>query len=128
MKNTWLLVTLVGATVSFFYFYKSQQPVSIITSPPEINLSYQITKIEIVSGDEFYLKLDDGRSIKAHLEVDTLPGTKSKVIGLLNDSKLPRVKIRRKDQDGWLVDIFLSQNGQEISLSDWLRLNKMVLE
>lgn len=126
----WLMIALV-----LYLNHQSDSPVSDKLLPQipntEVGKHYEIKKITVVSGDSFDLVLKDGEDsrILAKLSVSAVDGAKGKVLDVLNHSIKPRVVLREKQPDGrWLIDLFFTNGGKEINLSNWLVINKLVYQ
>lgn len=94
--------------------------------------SYKVNYIRVLSGSEFDLRLDNGKRIHARLAVNTSPDAKTKVITYLNyNGNQPRVVILGKQDDAWIVDLYVrkeSQPFEEVSLTKWLQESGLVWE
>ena len=97
--------------------------------------SYAVKTIELVSGDIFDIILEEGNTrILAKLDVFTTRTAKEKVRAFVNKCTNPRVILKEKviglplagDTPMWMVDLYVTHQGQEIRLSDWLSQNNLV--
>lgn len=108
------------------------------TPVPEIQLSqnvetFTVSEITVLAGNEFDLKLDNGKRIHAKLLVNTVPDAKYKVIDYLNSIQQPRVVILGRQGETWMVDLYVRMESQaslweEVSLTKWLQENELVWE
>lgn len=108
------------------------------TPVPEIQLSqnvetFTVSEITVLAGNEFDLKLDNGKRIHAKLLVNTVPDAKHKVIDYLNSIQQPRVVILGRQGETWMVDLYVRMESQaslweEVSLTKWLQENELVWE
>lgn len=98
---------------------------------------HKVKRIEVISGHEFDLKLEDGRRIYGHLSIMTPREAKGRVVRLLNNVSNPRVVVKSRGNPEdvafrtptlWTIDIFLAVNGEEIMLSKWLKKQGLVLQ
>ncbi len=93
--------------------------------------SYTVKTVELVSGDIFDVILEDNTRILAKLDVFTTRSAKEKVRVFLNECTNPRVVLKdRLENIGgspmWAVDMFVTHQGQEIKVSDWLTQQNLV--
>lgn len=138
-RNLYLLVSLVVLSVIFGLLWinrgiQCKNPPTI----PEVRVSesgdtYSVTEITVLAGNEFDLKLENGKRIHAKLVVNTVPDAKYRVINYLNETQKPRVVILGKQGDTWMVDLHVRMESQaslwkEVSLTNWLKENELVWE
>ena len=77
------------------------------TPETEIQISqsgdtYTVTEITVLAGNEFDLKLENGKRIHAKLLVNTVPDAKHRVIDYLNQTKRPRVDVLGRHGHTWM--------------------------
>ena len=106
------------------------------TPETEIQISqsgdtYSVTEITVLAGNEFDLKLENGKRIHAKLLVNTVPDAKHRVIDYLNQTQQPRVVILGRQGDTWMVDLYVRMESQaslweEVSLTNWLKENELI--
>jgi hypothetical protein len=134
LLGLWLLIA-----VGFFYKYKPTQsvaPVPNVLEAPDISVaakgkSFDVARITVNSGSSFDFSLKDQTisRILADLPVNATKESRQKIVDLLNNATKPRIVLRDKQEDGhWLVDFFVTQDGKEIDVSDWLKKNKLVYQ
>lgn len=105
-------------------------PVEKVVKPD--NRSHAVKTIELVSGDIFDIILEEGDTrILAKLDVFTTRTAKEKVRAFVNKCTNPRVILKERvsgsgDTPMWMVDLYVTHQGQEIRLSDWLLQNNLV--
>lgn len=87
-----------------------------------------IQRISVISGHEYDLNLVDGRRILGHLPIQTSKDATKKVIGFLNSITNPVVTLKEKKDTYWIVEIEVSQKGDTVKMTDWLRQQKLVFE
>jgi hypothetical protein len=94
--------------------------------------SYTVKTVELVSGDIFDVILEENNTrILAKLEVFTTRSAKEKVRVFLNESTNPRVVLKKRleNVEGspmWAVDMYVTHQGQEIKVSEWLTQQNLV--
>jgi hypothetical protein len=119
-----LLAILLGGVIGLSWYWEKQQE-SVVTAPV-ITGTLAIKRIRVISGHEFDITLEDGKRMKGQLEVVTPTGAGSevtkKVTDLINSAVNPKVVLLREGK----VDILLTVNNKELSLSKWLKDNKLV--
>ena len=101
-----------------------------------IGKTISATYINVISGNEFDIKLEDGERVHAVLPVGTPPEAKEKVTKIMNKAVNPKVVFRSKVDKGWVVDIKFGLpecNGgscllHEESLVKWLKTNNLSWE
>lgn len=126
MRNV-IIISLVGFCITLVYFYRVNHTENF--PPVTISHVYKVSQIEVLAGHEFYLRLDNGSKVKAHLRVETPPEARQAMISFINSSRDPRVVLYDKDKEGfWDADIFVNHDGREFRLVDWLSSNKLVLQ
>ena len=84
-----------------------------------------VSKINVLKGDEFDLTLQDNRRIHGVLDLKATPEARLKVTEFLSSCKNPRVLLKKKHNDVWLVHIYVTTTDTdgrniEINLSKWL--------
>lgn len=94
----------------------------------QIETKVDVKKITVIDGNTFDLSLNDHNldRVLAVLPVKATTEAKIKVIDLLNTSSNPKVILKTKTGDRWLVEIFFNNNGKEHSMSEWLVQNNLV--
>jgi hypothetical protein len=93
------------------------------------NKSYDVKRVTVNSGCVFDIMIDDVllSRIMGRLSVKTATEAKKKVIDLLNNCTKPRIVLKNKDVDGiWVLDLYLTIDGSELNLTNWLKDNKLV--
>lgn len=98
-----------------------------------INNPIRVEKVDVINGNHYDLLLEDGRRIKADLGISSLPEAKSKIISFLNKSSNPKVIIRKKVDDYYLIFFYVTTkdvNGKiiEVELSEWLLQKRLLYE
>lgn len=93
----------------------------------------KITRIQVLSGHEYDLSLEDGRRIKASLNVFSTPESKELMVHFLNRSSNPKVILEKEDGNLWYVSIYVTVRnavGQdvEINLARWLKEKNLVYD
>lgn len=118
--------------------FTSRKPASTVpkdTGKPVVpgHKSYGVKTIELVGGDLFDVILEDGNTrILAKLEVFTTRSAKEKVRAFLNECTNPRVVLKERLQNNasgppmWMVDMYVTHQGQELKVSDWLTQQNLV--
>ena len=91
----------------------------------------KVEKIQVITGNDYDILLEDGRRIKASLGVYPTPDSKDKVVNFLNRSSNPRVILKQQDDGCWLVSLYVvakntADQNVEIDLSTWLREKNLV--
>jgi hypothetical protein len=93
---------------------------------------HSISEIRVVTGNEFSVKLEDGRLVHAFLAINTPPEATKEVIKKLNAASKSYLKIEKLLDKSWTVDIIITEcNGtmcQEQSLTAWLKKSKLAWE
>lgn len=134
MKHKFIIlavVSIIAITVAGWAIVKHRVSVHLPNDPiANAIIDFQnpvpIQQMNVLTGDEFDLVLQDGRRIHASLSVKTPPSAKPKVLELVNRCRNPRA-IFHKDLGGiWLVDIYVTAKNQdgsevEVSLAKWLQ-------
>lgn len=135
LLGLWMLIA-----VGFFLKYKAPgnrvAPVPEAFEVPDISVaakgkSFDVQRITVNSGSSFDFTLkDEGVSrILADLPVTGTKESRQKIVDLLNNATKPRITLREKRGDGhWTVDFFVTQDGKEVNVSDWLTKNKLVYQ
>jgi len=94
--------------------------------------THPISEIRVVTGNEFSVKLEDGRLVHAFLSINTPPEATKEVIKKLNMASKSYLKIEKVLDKGWAVDIIMSEcsgtSCQEQSLTVWLKESKLAWE
>jgi len=130
--NKWLLVIIIGLGIVLAgLLYKLYKPENNATSVPVVSTveearieTYDVKKIRTVSGHEFSLMLADGRMVRAFLGTSSTPEAKPEVVRWINKAKRCQVVIRHTS-DSVSADLLLTQNGEDVSLTDWLYANNL---
>lgn len=127
----WLL-----AAVVFYYKYdkKSKNPELPVpetifpkVTDAEKGKRFEVTKVTVLRADVLDITIKNKDRIMAKLALTATDDAKEKVLDLLNNSTQPIVVLREKQSDGrWIVDFFFTNNGKEVSLSEWLLSNNLV--
>lgn len=126
----WLLIVLilylkVQQTNQKTPFFKENENSQITAG----NKSYDVKRVTVNSGCVFDIMIDDVllSRIMGRLSVKTATEAKKKVIDLLNNCTKPRIVLKNKDADGiWVLDLYLTIDGSELNLTNWLKDNKLV--
>jgi hypothetical protein len=126
----WLLIVLilylkVQQTNQKTPFFKENENSQITAG----NKSYDVKRVTVNSGCVFDIMIDDVllSRIMGRLSVKTATEAKKKVIDLLNNCTKPRIVLKNKDVDGiWVLDLYLTIDGSELNLTNWLKDNKLV--
>lgn len=98
---------------------------------PILNLPVQekqeVRRVSVLRGDFFDLTLKDDSHVLAKLSVNAIDEAKAKVLTLLNHCTNPKIVLREKQSDGhWTIDFFVTENNQEINITEWLISNNLV--
>lgn len=135
LLGLWLLIA-----VTFVFKYKAPKqgvaPVPDALQAPDVSVaakgkSFDVARITVNTGSsfDFSLKDQDVSRILADLPVNATKESRQKVVDLLNNVTKPRIVLREKQEDGhWLVDFFVTQEGKEVNVADWLKKNKLVYQ
>lgn len=140
MKNKYFLLTTIGIVcmvLSFLFILNNKMNkhhVDDFVSQTiiEFRNPIKVNRIQVLSGGEYDLILEDGRRVKAVLGVVATPDAKDKVVSFLNRSNNPRVILKKQDGNGtWLISLFVTTKNVEnqyieIDLSTWLREKNLV--
>jgi hypothetical protein len=129
----WLIIACVVA-IHYSGDYNKTVPLPeklIVPSVPESQKGkqYNVSKIIVLRGDTFdlFLKGNDFSRVLAKLNVFATDNSKEKVLFLLNHSSDPKIVLREKQSDGrWIVDFYVSRDGKEVDLAQWLVSNNLV--
>jgi len=93
---------------------------------------YSVKSIQVISGNEFDLKLENGKRIHALLAVRATPDSRERVIDYLNQhGDHPKVKVIGRKGEMWIVDVYVKTNealDEQHSLTQWLVNNELVWE
>ena len=118
-----LRTLIIAAFVLGILFIFTYNHASYITSfvRRQIQESYEIKTIRVISGHEFDLTLRDERRVYVKLKVETPQEAKEKVIAYINRSRSPYIIVYNKEDNVWVVDI-LFESG---SLTEWLYAQKL---
>ena len=131
----WLLIA-----VNFYFKYKpiSKDPVPLphVLETPDISSNYKgksfaVRRVNVTTGNSFDFTLKDQTvtRILGELPVMATKESKQKLVELLNRSDSPRIVLKDRRNDGrWVVDFFVTENGSEINVVDWLKKNKLVYQ
>jgi hypothetical protein len=94
---------------------------------PTVYGSHQANSIRVIAGDEFDIGLvgNEGR-FHGKLRVKTPPDTAKHVIRFLNQAKQPKILFLEKTPDFWYIDIQVTYEGAETTLTKWLDANHLV--
>lgn len=91
---------------------------------------YDVSLVEVISGNEFVLTLQDGRRIHGILKISAIPAAKNEVMKLINSTHNPKVCLLSENNGVWTVDLVVvsdTSNGPvEIHLATWLREKQLV--
>lgn len=126
----WLLIALIlylkiQQTNQKTPFFKENENSQIVAGKK----SYDVKRVTVNSGCVFDIMIDDVllSRIMGRLSVKTATEAKKKVIDLLNNCTKPRIVLKNKDADGiWVLDLYLTIDGSELNLANWLKDNKLV--
>jgi hypothetical protein len=122
-----LVSTIVLSGLIFFaYEYRTNSNPSTKLIEFLVEEQYTVQQVQVFEGHKFGLILEDDRRILVRLPVRSTPESKSKVTRLLNSSTKPRIVVLNKKASEWVVELYCTVNGQEISLSKWLSENHLV--
>ena len=122
----WIIIAFV-----IFVHYKGDynKPVKVPSKlisknpKPEIGKVFLVKRITIIKGDLFDIVIKDGTDsrILAKLKENAVENSKKNVLELFNNSVNPKVVLKEKQLDGkWVVNLFLTHQGEEINVSEWL--------
>lgn len=140
MKNSFVffLFGLFCFSVAFLFFVQKQFKIHIADDVVfqeiiNINSPINVKQIEVISGNHYDLLLEDGRRIRADLGISSLPEAKNKVIIFLNKSSKPKIIIRKKVNDYYLIFFYVTSqdiHGRliEVELSEWLLQKRLLYE
>lgn len=128
----WLMLA-----VTFFVKYRYQnkelplvnEPVVKETESLKSGKEFSVRRITVIDGSTFdlLLKDEDSTRVLCELDVKATGDAKLKVLDFLNSSQRPQVKLIRRQENGkWLVDLTINESDKQISLSSWLKENKLV--
>jgi hypothetical protein len=121
-----LLAVFLGGGIGLSWYLDRQE--AVVESPTTPS-ALAIKRIRVISGHEFDIVLENGKRFKGQLEVATPTGSGSEVVKkvteLLNSATNPKVVWLSEDGK---IDILLTVNNKELSLSKWLKDNKLVWE
>lgn len=95
----------------------------------EPGAEFNIVDCKVIDGYRFYLSLDGGNYIIAHLTHATKNEATQVVVDLLKNSapSRPSIILRRKTGDFWIVDLFPFLDGKKSNLVDILRTKDLLL-
>jgi len=134
-QHDWILVAVMMFLAVILSFLLDRKGVKYLNlNPQDISSyfsgkSYKVNYIRVLSGNEFDLRLDNGKRIHARLAVNAVPNSKKKVITYLNDNGTqPRVVILGQKENTWIVDLYVQKELREESLTEWLKKNDLVWE
>jgi hypothetical protein len=114
-------IVLLGLLLSSIIYYRyNNTPVSEVIKEE----TFGVLTATIISGNEFDLKLEDGRRVRACLAISATPEAKQQVVRLLHGAKKCQVTIKHTNT-GATADILLNQ---KTSLTAWLKTNKMAFD
>lgn len=93
-------------------------------------VSYSIRSIELGKDDpnKLNIVLNNGIMVQGKLPVTIVPEAKNKIIDFLTESNNPKVLLKGKQESVWVVDVLVEFNGQNVSLTDWLKTNKLAYQ
>lgn len=134
-----IIILGLWLTLAVTYFVKTRYQNKDLTVPPNLEAKetdslrvgkeFSVRRITVIDGGTFdlLLKDDDSTRVLCELDVKSTNDAKSKVIDLLNASQQPKVKfIKKQDNGKWMIDLYVSEDSKQISLSAWLKENKLV--
>jgi hypothetical protein len=122
----WMIIA--GLTLIVLVVIVAQYKTKLMTYKPWHSNQVAITKISVISGHEFDLTLVDGRRILGHLKITTSKEATKKVVDLFNSITNPVVVLLEKKDNDWVIEIEVSQKGNTVKLTDWLKQQKLVFE
>jgi hypothetical protein len=131
-----LIVLGLWLMIAIILFLRVQSPTTYIPSgDKEINLpidkSYSVKTITFVDANCYDITLiDNGSSqrIMAEFPINAVIDSKKKLIELFNDGTKPRVVLKEKKDGKWIIDAFITINGKEICVVEWMKENKLVYQ
>lgn len=87
---------------------------------------HSISRINVLSGDEFDITLSDSRRVHAVLDVKATPEAKEKVKSFISKCTNPKVLLKNKQKDVWVVQMYfttIDKQGRfiEVDLSKWIQ-------
>ena len=134
-----LVILGLWLTLAVTYFAKTRLqdkdvPVpheSVVTETGSLKpgAEYSVRRIAVLDGSTYdvLLKDEEGTRVLCELEIKATTDAKPKVLDLLNASHQPLLKLIRRQENGkWLVNLSVTDEGKSVSLSSWLRENKLV--
>jgi hypothetical protein len=71
--------------------------------------------------------------VQGKLSVTIVPEARNKIIDFLTEINNPKVLLKGKQESVWIVDVLVETNGngvvfQNVSLTDWLKTNKLAYQ
>lgn len=138
MNRNLILAILVGATFMLVLMavYSRRLAVHhpddiIAQSLIELQNPIAVKQINVLSGNEFDISLDDNRRIRATLDVQATPEAKMKMIHFINSSRKPRAILHKQNNGIWTVSLYVivkddSGTDVEVELSSWLKEKRLV--
>jgi len=72
--------------------------------------------------------------VQGKLAVVIVPEARNKIIDFLTESTNPKVLLKGKQENVWIVDVLVETNGSggivlmNVSLTDWLKTNKLAYQ
>ena len=114
--------------ISFFLVYsysktKTELPKYAISSKETSVLD--VKAIIVIGSNEFDIILADDNRVDGRLKINVPEDCKSKIIEIINKATLPKIVLFDYVDDMWIMDLKLTIDGKQISLTDYLIENKM---
>lgn len=111
----------------------SEEPIASIEfqskTPKELEsgVEFEVESCRILDGFRFEMDLESNKSIIAHLTTATSNEASVVVVDLMNKAKNPVVKLLRKVNDYWIVELSLFIDGKKVNIIDVLKMQGLLL-
>ena len=93
-------------------------------------VSYSIRSIELGKDDpnKFNIVLNNGIIVQGKLTAVIANESRAKIIDFLSEANNPKVLLKGRQEGVWIVDVLVELNGKNVSLTEWLKINKLAYQ
>ena len=136
----WLLIAFsalvfAAGVVVWQYWPVEEQPatlavIDLVPATPKQMLpgeEFGVKSCRPIDAWAFILLLENDVWIECRLKVITVPEAVNETLQLLRNSTQPTAVLRRKIGNYWVIDLYVTVDGQRVDVVEWLQKRKLVL-